>query len=86
MTAFDDEAVLAAYVGDETAWAQFVEAHTSERLDIMGELARVRGAHVRLQDGVWVLSTDAGRVLGEYPTADAAQQELRPGGKWWWVK
>jgi hypothetical protein len=84
MAAFDDEATLSAYVGDETAWGQFAEAHDpDERFKALSELATY-GAFIR-DDGTgrFVLRTYTGRELGVYGSLEEARTDLRPGGKWW---
>jgi hypothetical protein len=82
MAAFDDKQ-LATFVADETAWHQFADAHTTDRLQILSAIAE-RGAEAAMRGcGVWTLKTVIGNHdLGVYGSLEEARAALQPGGKW----
>ena len=82
MSAFDDKQ-LEAFVADETAWYQFAEAHTTDRMRVLSDIA-AGGAEVSLRGcGVWVMRTVKGdHDLGVYDSLEEARAALRTGGRW----
>lgn len=77
-----DEKQLAAYVADETAWGQFAEAHTTDRLQAVSRFAEGGGFLYYIAGGVR-LEID-GTTFGEYASLGAALDEISPGRLGWW--
>lgn len=77
-----DDRELAAYVADETAWGQFAEAHTDDRLKAVSGF--VAGGVTAYPTAVGIRLEVNGETYGEYASMGAALDDISPGRMGWW--